>query len=170
MSRMYFVLLGLVLVLVSLTVSSHAQEGPSQIFGGLRLFFSTVAPNLPQEFVVSQLKEDGLVPVGEHKDVDWELRDTQGILRVHTFWEQKSVWMLYTPLPPQEVHPVVLSALISKARNISTQDGDTIVLQLPEKALTRDCCQGQLSEEWTFSLTNSQLVQTRVFIKWQESK
>ena len=100
----------------------------------------------------------------------WRLKRADGELRVIPSFEsdRASVSLMYFPATPGRVPDPVLSWLLERQTYSRLNDGDELVIGLPEKQLSSATnARGRRVEEITVSVNGGTLVKTRVHIEWK---
>lgn len=95
------------------------------------------------------------------------MSDASGTVLIVALLETSSFTFRYTPTTPTHFSDAALAAIIEKSSNVEISDGDTIVVQLASRSVTKNGQTGTRSESLTFGLRGALWQATEVYVDWK---
>lgn len=159
------------IVILALPVQSQQVEdrnlSSSELFGLFKLLLQD-DPSITRDRLNLMVDREKL---SKRDDVSWEKVDGRGHFQLSAFFlpDKKSFFLRFFPAVPSGTSPIptaVLSALSSRSTRIELEGGDTLLLILPDRELSKGNVRGRVTQELIVSLTNGGLVRTNASIEW----
>jgi hypothetical protein len=155
----------IVLLVPALIMAADRQHTSAQLFS----IYAGVISSAP----VSKSKFESLKPSLQRDGFStsdgfvWRMSDTLGTVVIVALLDTGSFVFRYMPAAPTHLGDSALAAIIGKSSSIDVSDGDTIVVLVATRALTKDGQTGARNESLTFSLRGAVWQATEIDVDWK---